>query len=287
MWTEEEDKTLKRNMMLYPRGQHSPFKWYSLLMSNLSNKRLRDVTIRVNYYEQLKVDPECDWEDFFNESITRNPRQTMGTRSPNHRSYTSSGSSLDSESESSTKSMNERGELSPMLDGGYDDALTPNTAQVSQRPKDSMGTQKGALNICDTGTKRSTFVENTRPRTSNAVLERGHKFQLEPVLQPMFQTTTYSPSGMLQEGEIILRDIVNRALQNGVVNEHDVCRFHSYVDRMIQNSQDLCPGMVLPMFCSDPLNSYEIANMERKMRAASTPVPSTSLNFTFNRTTYF
>ena len=53
-WTEEEQNILATNMTNYPEETYSSFKRYTLLLTNLPHKRLRDVVARVSYYKELE-----------------------------------------------------------------------------------------------------------------------------------------------------------------------------------------------------------------------------------------
>ena len=42
-WTKEEEETLRQNMEIYPAEKFTELKRYTLLLTNLPHKRLRDV----------------------------------------------------------------------------------------------------------------------------------------------------------------------------------------------------------------------------------------------------
>ena len=62
-WSDEEQRTLEQNMKKYPQSENTGFKRLTLLMSNLPNKRLRDVSLRVKY---MKANEDA-YESFVSE----------------------------------------------------------------------------------------------------------------------------------------------------------------------------------------------------------------------------
>ena len=51
-WTEEEQQILERNIINYPADKYTEFKRLALLLTDLQSKRLRDVSLRLEYMKQ-------------------------------------------------------------------------------------------------------------------------------------------------------------------------------------------------------------------------------------------
>ncbi|KAL7722271.1 Myb-like domain-containing protein [Entamoeba marina] len=62
-WSPEEQQILEENMKHYPSAQNAEFKRLTLLMTNLPNKRLRDVSLRVKYMK-MRETQDIGWESF-------------------------------------------------------------------------------------------------------------------------------------------------------------------------------------------------------------------------------
>ncbi|GAB1225533.1 hypothetical protein ENUP19_0254G0035 [Entamoeba nuttalli] len=67
-WSPEEQIILEDNMKRYPASQNAEFKRLTLLMTNLPNKRLRDVSLRVKYMK-AKEKQDISWESFLHSSF--------------------------------------------------------------------------------------------------------------------------------------------------------------------------------------------------------------------------
>ena len=78
-WSDEENEILKENIRNTPREKYSELKYYTELMTNLPQKRLRDIVLRYRYLEQLKINPNEQWRDFWEKS--RETKTITPTRS--------------------------------------------------------------------------------------------------------------------------------------------------------------------------------------------------------------
>ncbi|GAB1226111.1 hypothetical protein ENUP19_0275G0007 [Entamoeba nuttalli] len=93
-WSPEEQIILEDNMKRYPASQNAEFKRLTLLMTNLPNKRLRDVSLRVKYMK-AKEKQDISWESFLHSSFGQQRVEV----SPSHSIKSPRATSTDREEE--------------------------------------------------------------------------------------------------------------------------------------------------------------------------------------------
>ena len=67
-WTDEEQQILEQNLITFPAEKYSEFKRLALLLTNLKTKKLRDVSLRLQYMKCIQSDTKTE-----NENNTNNP----------------------------------------------------------------------------------------------------------------------------------------------------------------------------------------------------------------------
>ena len=154
IWTEEEEEILRQNMETYPADKFTELKRYTLLLTNLPHKRLRDVATKVKFEEYIKTHPNTSWNEFCKDkNLLRPTRQIAITKGQ------SNSSSEDSEVEGSSIKHGKRSPTNiPMrmehangydsFDGNVSDSMQieehkPPFDAVDQLPQPTAITQKG------------------------------------------------------------------------------------------------------------------------------------------------
>ena len=190
-WTEEENEILIENINRTPRERYSELKYYTELMVDLPQKRLRDIVLRYRYLEQLKINPNEQWRDFWEKS--REAKSITPTRS--HSS--SSG-------EETTKKSRRRKSRSPQRQKKSTPTDSP---RMHGQPMDTESntmlsngmncenSQVPQMKIIDTGT--STKHRNSASMTLDEVMGNQSSGEMEPFC--FSPETNYKMNGMQQK----------------------------------------------------------------------------------------
>ncbi|ELP86597.1 hypothetical protein EIN_162310 [Entamoeba invadens IP1] len=69
-WSEAEQSVLNENLVTYPAESYTEFKRLALLLTNLPTKRLRDVSLRLQYMKLIEEKKITTWEDFIKSTLS-------------------------------------------------------------------------------------------------------------------------------------------------------------------------------------------------------------------------
>ncbi|ELP93944.1 hypothetical protein EIN_180010 [Entamoeba invadens IP1] len=84
-WSEEEQQTLDQNLLTYPADSYSEFKRLALLLTNLPTKRLRDVSLRLQFMKAFDENKSLTWDDFIKSTMSPRPKgEKYRKDSPTH-----------------------------------------------------------------------------------------------------------------------------------------------------------------------------------------------------------
>ncbi|EDR29693.1 hypothetical protein EDI_251290 [Entamoeba dispar SAW760] len=145
-WTEEEQNILEQNMITFPAEKYTEFKRLALLLTNLPTKRLRDISLRLQFMKAKEKTITLSWDEFIKTTLSPRPKTERCRReSPTHsvknspRSPRSARDLMESPCESPRykKPINQRAKLSnptTPLNSCGSPIITQQT--ISQQPKD-------------------------------------------------------------------------------------------------------------------------------------------------------
>ncbi|BFU20600.1 hypothetical protein, conserved [Entamoeba histolytica] len=145
-WTEEEQNILEQNLVTFPAENYTEFKRLALLLTNLPTKRLRDISLRLQFMKAKEKTITLTWDDFIKTTLSPRPKTERCRReSPTHsvknspRSPRSARDLMESPCESPRykKPISQRAKLlspSAPLNSCGSPIITQQT--VSQQPKD-------------------------------------------------------------------------------------------------------------------------------------------------------
>ncbi|EMD43871.1 Hypothetical protein EHI5A_025190 [Entamoeba histolytica KU27] len=145
-WTEEEQNILEQNLVTFPAENYTEFKRLALLLTNLPTKRLRDISLRLQFMKAKEKTITLTWDDFIKTTLSPRPKTERCRReSPTHsvknspRSPRSARDLMESPCESPRykKPISQRAKLlspSTPLNSCGSPIITQQT--VSQQPKD-------------------------------------------------------------------------------------------------------------------------------------------------------
>ena len=135
-WTDEEQQILEQNLITFPADKYSEFKRLALLLTNLKTKKLRDVSLRLQYMKSINPEnkslgdvnyqsnsvssfnPNLTWEEFVkNVTSPRSKSERLRRESPvsSERNNYSPRSQLSPRSPRSMKEMSESPIESPRM----------------------------------------------------------------------------------------------------------------------------------------------------------------------------
>ncbi|KAL7711724.1 Myb-like domain-containing protein [Entamoeba marina] len=176
-WTPEEQQTLEENMKHYPSAQNAEFKRLTLLMTNLPNKRLRDVSLRVKYMK-MKENQDISWESFLHNKFG----QQRVELSPSHSVKSPRATPIERDEEP------KRGRRTPLR-------LQPHLKKEEEDlSMSSNSNQVSSINSSAYHTRERDG--NSMSMSSNATPLSYNQQQLQPVIPPMQQRPLSSHSMM-------------------------------------------------------------------------------------------
>ncbi|ELP88974.1 hypothetical protein EIN_491830 [Entamoeba invadens IP1] len=188
-WSPEEQLILEENMRHYPSSQNAEFKRLTLLMTNLPNKRLRDVSLRVKYMK-AKEKGDITWENFLQSSFG----QQKVELSPSHSVKSPRATPVEREDDSQKKGRRPI----RMKKEDEDLSMSSNSNQVSSVVSSNYNVRG------DRDASMSISSNNTTPLTFS---QPPPQFQLQPPraqlstsnipIQP--QPHAYNRPGMFQQ----------------------------------------------------------------------------------------
>lgn len=170
-WSEEEKEILRQNMETYPADKFTELKRYTLLLTNLPHKRLRDVATKVKYDEYCKTHPNTSWTEFCKDkNLLRPTRQIAITKGQSH------SSSEDSEVEGSSIKHGKRSPPNtPMRmehGNGYDsfEVNVSDSMQIEEhkQPFDAVDQLPQPTAITQKGKKKTKTTKKTKGRKNQA-----------------------------------------------------------------------------------------------------------------------
>ena len=69
-WSDEDQQILDKNLLQFPTDQYSEFKRLALLLTGLNNKKLRDVSLRLQYMKSVEAGEALTWDEFIKKTLS-------------------------------------------------------------------------------------------------------------------------------------------------------------------------------------------------------------------------
>ncbi|BFU22286.1 hypothetical protein EHI8A_073350 [Entamoeba histolytica HM-1:IMSS-B] len=295
-WNEEEINTLKNNMEVYPEDKYSELKRYTLLLTNLPHKRLRDVAARVKYLKYIETHPTMTWSDFCKDKTLIRPQRIVTiTKCPSH------SSSQDSDVEgSSVRVVRKRSPsgTTPMpiekplgqdsVDGNVSDSmqieenslkspvvdiselpsipivnaqqLNKQTPSVSKSKRINKIVRKNKINKLP----QTTLITSPAPNTTIKVEQQPtiiitneeQNSQLPPATT---QNDISQVEQMLFQGETILTELMQSSTTELSISQ--ILNFQYYVAQVMDFSSQLAKPLELPQMFSMPFTIEDIQQL--------------------------
>ncbi|ELP91668.1 hypothetical protein EIN_207050 [Entamoeba invadens IP1] len=202
-WADDEIQTLRTNMENNPKNRCSDLKRYTLLLTNLPHKRLRDVATRVKFIEYTEAGGTLGWAEFCRDKNLARPLHT----NTSGKAHNSSSQESDDVESSSVKGK-PTGRMTPMMDsienvlGSIQDD-TPNSPEPKHPPSSQQTLQ---IQVQPTQpSKRQTKAKNIRKgKTTNGPIStsKSPKEEFKEVVAMKQVPFTNAPPPPVQKQQV-------------------------------------------------------------------------------------
>ncbi|ELP87228.1 hypothetical protein EIN_094150 [Entamoeba invadens IP1] len=272
-WTEEEQHELDKNMVEYPEDKFTELKRYTLLLTNLPHKRLRDVAARVKYMKYREVHPEMTWQAFCKDkSLIRPQRVVVTTKVP------SRSSSQDSDVEGSSVKGKKPEEtameiIKPDYDnvsgslGGfeYQDPCTelPSIPSINTKAKPPKKKKAKVVKKAKEKVDKIKMEKFDEKKDEKNVEVKNEKMEEdgEHLPPPTNTLDLDSINSIMMNAETILEAMYQTELENGGLMVEHVVAFVSYVQQMLDFTAEITKPLELPCTIQTPFTAEDVQQL--------------------------
>ena len=223
-WTEEEQQILERNIINYPADKYTEFKRLALLLTDLQSKRLRDVSLRLQYMKRKEESPTMTWDEFIKYTISPRPKS-------------------------------ERLKRDSPISSGKNSPRTPKAVRdISESPSDSPRYKKPIIQQRKVVGQLSTGVITTSNNNSmnnlsgnNSLNNSGNSIITSQ------QIKSNDPQQLLKRNERLLDKMDMLIASNRLYDMKEFAKFYNNCNDIIELTEQMAKPNALPAFTKEPL----------------------------------
>ena len=254
-WSPEEQLKLEENMKKYPASENAEFKRLTLLMTDLPNKRLRDVSLRVKYIKARETQ-DISWDVFLQNSFG----QQKVEHSASHSLKSPRATPIEKETKKKSKRSSRKKENDQLsLSHESNNQLSVNS--TSYRDRETSMTQTNTTNM-------NMNYQITQPQMGTIQFQQYQREAIvpqhyqQPIRQPvmyaqreriMVSTEEQTCTQLINENERWIEFITNAILHRSNDLGDSVAAFHANIKQILMYSEQLA-ATVMPPFCFQPMS---------------------------------
>ena len=263
-WSPEEQSILEKNMIDFPISQNAEFKRLTLLMTNLPNKRLRDVSLRVKYLKANETQ-DISWETFLQNSFG----QQKVELSPSHSIKSPRATPIEKEekikrpkrqnprvkkeeeemSRESTNQLSVHGSTLREREMSISSANQPMmTSQPIHYPQMSMGQSRMQLG---NPVAQPQLQHNPYGRSIMQSQPYPSQMMFPPRERMLLSIEEQNCERLIYDNDRCLEIIINALVSKGNDLGDSVTCFHANINKLLQLTSQMAQNS-LPLFSSQP-----------------------------------